>query len=285
MAWDGLALNILPAVTGGAVNIGNGTRDIDFKVFLGAADQSVLFNVSAERVEMAKVGMIFTGTLPSHAIDFTGAVLDTNMNLIRGTSLSPTRTSGWIALQGSIETLPNVCYPLYLQLNTTGVATILGIASFMEMSSGASCQTLWGAQFAAFVANGATVLSAAAAPTIGVFSLFAKTTLDNATFNAGGVAAAIMCSVQANVVDVSGENTSIFNLEVASGKLRAITYLKATGGAGATYLYEIADDIGQPASLTNGSDLNDINATANAGWIKVLIGSTVRYLPLYAQKG
>jgi hypothetical protein len=38
------------------------------------------------------------------------------------------------------------------------------------------------------------------------------------------------------------------------------------------------------ASVTNGSILNDISATANAGWIKVIVGTTVRYIALYAAK-
>ena len=33
-----------------------------------------------------------------------------------------------------------------------------------------------------------------------------------------------------------------------------------------------------------GTDLADISSTANAGWIKCRIGSTERYIPLYAAK-
>jgi hypothetical protein len=38
------------------------------------------------------------------------------------------------------------------------------------------------------------------------------------------------------------------------------------------------------ASVTNGAILADISATANAGYIKVLVGTTARYIPLYALK-
>ena len=38
------------------------------------------------------------------------------------------------------------------------------------------------------------------------------------------------------------------------------------------------------ASVTNGAILADISATANAGWIKVMVGTTVRYIPLYDAK-
>jgi hypothetical protein len=287
MTWDGNSLNIMPLNNDtGAIEIGDGTDDIDLQVFLGAAGQSALFDVGNVCVTLTAVALNLAGTFTATPILFDTLVLPADTNVIRGVGLAPTRTSGWVAFQGTIENTPAVCYPLFLQLDTIGVAEILGIGIFMDMSNGASCKTLWGAQFSASVASGATVLTAAGAPTIGIFALYAKTTINTgSTFNPGGVVAAIMLSVQVNTVDVSAENSSIFNLEIASGRLRAVFYLKVSGAAGAHYLYEIADDIGEPASLTNGSDLNDISSTANAGWIKVLIGSTVRYLPLYAVKG
>ncbi len=49
-------------------------------------------------------------------------------------------------------------------------------------------------------------------------------------------------------------------------------------------VFKFFDD-SENVDLDNGSVLNDINATANAGWMKVVIGSTVRYVALYAKKG
>ena len=57
----------------------------------------------------------------------------------------------------------------------------------------------------------------------------------------------------------------------------------ALGPSNFASLFTLPDD-GVPASLTNGSTLNDISATANAGWIKVVIGATTRYIALYAAK-
>ena len=49
-------------------------------------------------------------------------------------------------------------------------------------------------------------------------------------------------------------------------------------------ILKLADD-GTIVSVTNGSILNDIHGTANAGFIKVMIGtSDVRYIALYAAK-
>ncbi len=49
--WDGTNMVILPAVNDtGSVSIGNGTLDMDFKVFLGSAAKYVLFDVGNSRV-------------------------------------------------------------------------------------------------------------------------------------------------------------------------------------------------------------------------------------------
>ena len=129
---------------------------------------------------------------------------------------------------------------------------------------------------------GATVLSAAGAPATGIFPIFAKLLLNGETFTSGGVAAAAFLCVQSNVTDVSAEDVSAINVENASGVTKSILHLTNTA-SGFTNLLWLPDD-GLPASLTNGTDLADISATPNAGWIKVLVGSTIRYIPLYAVK-
>ncbi len=48
-------------------------------------------------------------------------------------------------------------------------------------------------------------------------------------------------------------------------------------------VFKFFDD-SENVDLDNGSVLNDINATANQGWLKLVIGSTVRYVALYAKK-
>lgn len=55
-------------------------------------------------------------------------------------------------------------------------------------------------------------------------------------------------------------------------------------GTPSTAVFKYVDD-GTIVSVTNGSILNDIHGTANAGFIKVIIGaSTVRYIALYEAK-
>ena len=53
--WDATKLEILPvAHDTGAINVGNGTTDIDLKVFLGSANEYVLFDVGNSRLDIGK---------------------------------------------------------------------------------------------------------------------------------------------------------------------------------------------------------------------------------------
>lgn len=225
-----------------------------------------------------------SGTPISHPINMESLTLADNTNAIRGASVNPTRTSGWISFSGTIANTPAAVYTDYRELHTTGTGEVLGIGSFPYMDATASCQSMFAGQDIAYVSAGATVESAAGAPGIGIFGRFVKTVLDGETFTSGGVAAAMFLSVQANVTDVQAQDTSIFNTEVASGGIQNILKFQCSAAKGATYLFNFTDDNGEPVSLTNGTDLADISGTANAGWIKVLVGSTVRYIPLYAVK-
>jgi hypothetical protein len=223
-------------------------------------------------------------TLQNHAINFSGATLADSTNVIRGASVNPTRASGWISFSGTVGATPAQVYTDYRELHTTGVAEVLGAGLFPFMDSGASCASMFAVQAITEVDSGATVLTASGAPAVGIFPIFAKCLLNGETFNSGGVAAAAFLSVQANVTDVQARDTSIINAEVASGGIQNIIKFQCSAAKGATYLFNFTDDNGEPVSLTNGTDLADIHLTANAGWIKVLVGSTVRYIPLYAVK-
>jgi hypothetical protein len=198
--------------------------------------------------------------------------LPASSNVIRGTSVNPTRASGWISFTGTVSTTPAAVYSDYRELHTTGTAEVLGIGSFPYMDSGASCKSLYGCQFIAYVSTGATVAAATGAAD-GVFALYGKTVIDSATFNASGVAAAAFLSFQANVTDVSAADTSMIKMEVASGRVQNVLKLVTSGG-GAHYFANFADD-GYPAksTLTNGG--------SQVGYITVKVGSAVRYIKLW----
>lgn len=219
----------------------------------------------------------------SHPLNFSSMTLPANSNIIRGASVNPTRSSGWTSFTGTVGATPAQVYTDYRELHTNGVAEVLGAGFFPFMDSGASCKSMFAIQAICEADSGSTVAAATAAGD-GIFPIFAKCLINEATFNASGVAAVMWLSFQANVTDVSAADTSFLNMEIASGGIRSVFKVQDSASGGATYLLDFTDDLGKPVSLTNGSVLNDISATANQGWIRVRVGSTTRYIPLYAEK-
>lgn len=70
--WNGSVLELIPLTDDtGAFNIGNGTKDMDVKIFLGSVNDYVLFDVGNQALTIA--GAV-TLTLPS-TLTVTGAVL------------------------------------------------------------------------------------------------------------------------------------------------------------------------------------------------------------------
>ncbi len=72
------------------------------------------------------------------------------------------------------------------------------------------------------------------------------------------------------------------DIEGSSGQ-KAWTTILEVGTAPSVAYFKVPDD-GTFASITNGNKLADISATANAGFITIVIGSTLRYIPVYAAK-
>ncbi len=281
VGWDGAALEILPVADDtGAVNIGDGTTDLDVKAFLGAATQYALFDVGNIRLDLHNVQLYPTGTAfgGNAVVDFAGVTLATSQNLIRGVGVAPTRASGWTSFSGTITTTPAQVYTDYRELHTAGVAEILGFGSFPFADSGASIASMFAGQDIVEVDAGAVVL-ASTGPGSGIFGRFIKVLLNGETFTSGGVAANLWLSFQANVTDVKGEDTSFVNMEIASGGIRSVFKLQVTGGAGATYLLDLTDDV-EPV-IDDPTLYRDPNAaTADKGLV-VRIGSTLYMIPLY----
>jgi hypothetical protein len=231
-------------------------------------------------------GLDLAGSSPvSHPINFQGLTLPPNSNVIRGASVNPTRMSGWTSFSGTVSTAPNPVYMDYRELHSTGAAEVLGVGLFPFMDSGASGKSMYALQAIAEADAGATV-AAATGVGDGVFPIWAKCLINGAGFNASAVAAVAFLSFQENDVPggIAGADTSMINMEIASGGIRSVFKVQDSAVGGATYLFDFTDDLGKPCSLTNGTVLNDIKDAANQGWIRVRIGSTDRYIPLYALK-
>lgn len=81
----------------GSFTIGDGTTDMDFKVFLGTISEYALFDVGNSIVDLAKVGIKFSGTANGLALDFAtayGGVQAANALVIGGgTSADPMTTA------------------------------------------------------------------------------------------------------------------------------------------------------------------------------------------------
>lgn len=239
---------------------------------------SVGIDPTADR-EIADGGLVFKGNPAGHVLLFSDVTLPANSNVLRGIDVAPTRASGWIAFSGTVTDTPAQVYSDYRELHTNGDAEVLGIGSFPFMDSGASCKSLFAGQFIAEVDAGATVLTAAGDPAVGIFPIWAKCLLNGETFNSGGVAAAIFLSVQANVTDVAAEDVSMINAEVASGGIRSLLRFRHSAGAMATNFLEIDSEVAPVGNAATG--FNDPNAVSCDKNLKVKIGSTVYMIPLY----
>lgn len=217
----------------------------------------------------------------THPLSFEGMKLADNTNVIRGASVNPTRTSGWVSFSGTIGATPAQCYTDYRELHTTGVAEVLGIGSFPYMDATATCASMFGGQDIAFVSAGATVLSAAAAPGVGVFARFMKTTLDTPTWTSGGCAAVNFKSFQSNVTDVSAEETSIDDIEIASGQINTIWRIRKTAAVISRSLIHF--DAATVAPIIQDPTLfHDPNAVTCDKGLHVQIGNVSYMIPLYA---
>lgn len=223
-------------------------------------------------------GFTFNGTAPAtHPLLFTGMTLAPSCNVIRGALVNPTRTSGWTSFSGTVGATPAQVYTDYRELHTTGVAEVLGFGSFPYMDSGASCASLFGGQDIAFVSAGATVLTAGAAPMVGIFGRVIKTTIDGATVNAGAQIAALALSVQANVTSIVGELSSIAYCEVASGELKNIFHLNATANKLATNLFSFSAAV---SPLTTGGSGTPTAASGTWYNLRFNIAGTPAYIPI-----
>lgn len=218
-----------------------------------------------------------TEALATHPLVFSEITLAENTNVIRGTSVNPTRSSGWISFSGTVGATPAAVYTDYRELHTTGVAEVLGFGVFPFMDDGASCKSMFALQAICQVDAGSTVLSAAGAPATGIFPIFSKCLLNGETFTAGGVAAAMFASVQANVTDVSAENVSVFNIENASGIIKDIFYLKATAGSWRNF-FTFADE--QSPVLAWGADAADCSGAPTKG-LRCMVGAVEYWIPMY----
>src|SRR3990167_7170899 len=125
--------------------------------------------------KIATGGLDFSAiSFTDHPLDFSGITLPDNSNVIRGTSITPTRASGWVAFHGIVTDTPAAVYTYYGELHTAGAAEVLGLGSFTFADDGASVPSLFAGQFIAEMDAGAVLETAGGGPAVGGLALRAK---------------------------------------------------------------------------------------------------------------
>jgi len=161
--------------------------------------------------------------------------------------------------------------------------SIMGVEAQCRINgAGSSANTLGAGQFTGIWAyweqSGTTALNT------GNLSSGASCTVEGETLtiDSGAILAGLV--VDSSVTDGFINNGTFDGIYIkkGSGKSDFVSGIEFTDCV-SSEIFKCADD-GTIVSVTNGSILNDIHGTANAGFIRVMIGSTTRYIAVYAAK-
>jgi len=222
-------------------------------------------------------GLSMAGASPaSHPINLEGLTLAASCNVIRGTDIVPTRVSGWTCFTGTLDGVS--AYTDYRELHTAGADIAYGFGSFGFMDSGASCNTILSLQAITSVLSGSTLTTASGSPLAGAYAAQFKTLFDGATINSGAISAVACFLYQANVTDISGQQTSVLQLSVDSGLLQNIIHLNCGAHALSTYFLNVSE--ATSPFLSWRADNQPNAAPADLG-IRRKVGSGEYWIPLY----
>ena len=214
--------------------------------------------------------------LKGHGIDFSGSSLPASSNVIRGTSIVPTRVTGWVFFTGTLSDVS--AYMDYLELHTADTEIVYGSGRFAFADSGADVATILSLQAITTMSSGSTLATASSSPLNGAYAAQFKMLFNGATMDSGGISAVACFLYQANVTSISGEQTSILQLSVDSGLLQNIIHINAGASALSTYFLNVTDEISP--FTTYGGDNQPNAASADLG-IRCLIGGAEYWIPLY----
>jgi len=251
--WTGALLLLVPATDDtGAINIGDGTTDIDVKIFLGAAGVYAEFNVGDAKLSL--VGLV--STILSIASTLTGATADNAMEIT--VTDSQTNTSGYArglyiaATAGGTKTASGEHNSLGIDLTVTGDTPYAYIGSLYMTTSGDP------------------TISLASAMSIYIDDLgIATDSLHILDLQYGSTNAPLTRSTYMRIRN-HADNTPT-----------AVMYLQANNNAkAATYLIEQAVDVVGPLEV--GALTNDtIGTNAEDGFINILVGAIPAKVPFW----
>ena len=214
--------------------------------------------------------------LTSHGIDFSSSTIPSSSNVIRGTSIVPTRVSGWVCFTGTLSSVS--AYMDYYEMHTAATEIVYGSGRFAFADSGADVSTILSQQAITTMSAGSTLATAGGSPLAGAYAAQFKMLFDGATIESGAISAVACFLYQSNVTPISGEQTSILQLSVDSGLLQNIIHINAGASVLSTYFLNVSD--AYSPFTTYGAD-NQPNAAAADLGIKCKVGSAEYWIPLY----
>ncbi len=214
--------------------------------------------------------------LKDHGIDFSGSSLPVSSNVLRGTSIVPTRVSGWVCFTGTLSS--QSAYMDYFSLTTEGTEICYGRGSFAFAESGADVAVILGSQTITRMNSGSTLATASGSPLNGAYAAQFKMLFDGATIESGAITAVACFLYQANVTDVSNQQSSILQLSVDSGDVQNIFHINVGAGALAHYLFNVSE--AAAPFMAFGGDNEPNAASADLG-IRCMVGASEYWIPLY----
>jgi hypothetical protein len=282
--WTGSLLTVIPLTDDtGAINIGNGTKDIDLKIFLGTTGQYVDFNVGNGNIKM--IGTPKGATLEmtpgvggaglkihTHANvnNSGGATYDyTFLNEFKGEFVS---TSGLMYGVGAIYSLATSAGGMSSMIAT---ATLIAGATL----SGADVATgSWlSAGFFATILAGTSVLNGTAVTVTGLYAQVSSTNTPASVLTACMHVSALQACTKLLVIPTSGQ-ASILLLQQYSGGavIPQAIYLEGSSTVKAFVTFDVAgDDSAIEAATSN----MGTHATSYA--IKIKVGAVEGWIPVF----
>jgi len=292
LAFDGTQLEFLPATDDtGALNIGDGTTDMDFKVFLGSTSNYALFDVGNVLLNITRSEASQTTERNSISLAETQ---DSTFLTGSNVTYSGGRGSATLKIDSTVTMAAGGFHNFYSSIATSGAFTsdgngIVGIKQVVTNTAALTDGEMYGAQIIA-KHNHATNSMLAAASLIGLEAWVYNSAAGCAvtqigvncgwhneatggTYGAGSVIRGIQifCDNNAGGNDPV-ESTGLAIWNQAGTIVNAINVVES--GSGFTNFATITDGgVCAMSTQTNGG--------TQSGWIKVVIGTATRYVKLW----
>src|SRR3990167_50106 len=318
--WDGTNFEILPAADDtGSFNIGNGTLDIDFKVFLGSTADFVLLDVGNSRLESQSIDVLLNMTDTSSYVlvdesektfkvvcagitgssEHDGVVLDvTSANtFLTGTNLtySGARGSAILKLVGTASMASGGFEGIDIKIATSGAFSgdgngVMGLKCVVTNTAALADGEIYGGQFIA-KHNHATNVMVASASLVGLEAL--------AYISAAGVARTCIGG------NFGWHNEATGGTYGAGSVIRGVQIFCDNNAGGndpvestglcvwnqAGAIINVLKIVNSGSGFTYFADFTDDGAPTQStsssvtnvgtkGWIKVKVGTATRYIAL-----